>query len=1064
MGKGKRNRQNHLDNQVTPKKPNRKAKQPIVLPKWAKMAICAFLLVAILGGIIAASLINGGIVYRNRILIESESGKFDMNQQMATFVLWQSMYQQAYYEYLYTKYGIYQDTNKILTSYASAADYGISMASYYTTQALNSGLNSIKDYLLELVAGADAAVNAGLKYEAHDKEEAKSMVTWMQSVYVNSQWASTATFKSFLNLCVGDTFQMSDIEDAARLLIMYSKYSDYKSLDLDDDASESILQDFILKNPAGHFEAKYYSFTGANEKMIRAFFTDLFMEKNAKNAFAKHFANIDRLALVDLKDDALTEKLTELGMNTFTEYTKTVGEDDKASYSPALNDKIGEYIFSTSMKAGTAAVIAGEDSAFLIYFDKTSTTDKATISFKEYKYSDIESELAEITDVDKLLADCIKAGENVTDYESAKDMAEALLDDLNADKDKPMEDATIAHTTKDSAKDEANTVPEKILDVLYAKDAKVKKNWNFVVNESGISYVVKVTDIDETTSGELTTNYTISYVTFEDSFFCALLRSFEAEFSLYLLDSSTAAPTYSLTYETFKTQVLNWVMDENYEKLVLQRYANEDLKALNEAKKDSNKDVFTTALTNLGITKGVHGSTNQFKKEIDSALYDFLFNSKNKDTLSVIVGEDSVYLAYVYPANETAGGTTASADESIVVVEAGWKEYKLDDYATKVEGFYDSILKDLTEDDRENTTDHKSAEDLAKEELDALKKTSSPKDWPTEGITTVTTTKPLDKNDPNTAPKVILDKIYGTSGTSATSVKVDVNAYYQVDNNGTSYVFKVVSVPTTGDKTLKCEIEYQTFEDSEYYSYFRAIKSKLDSSFKKDASTLTYPESVSGAFNTWITEGEYKAAEEGKTSEHVFDRVKDDYTFVATTDSKNNITGFTLYLVDEPMKQEKDDDATVYGGYLLFETEKEANKALKQLAGKTDFALFDKFTSLKVTKSNGTGDPTVTTATIDFALTKSSISDDNLENWLFSADRRANDTAVVESKDGKFYVAIFKSSEATWLRTARTDWVDAELTEHIQSLIKDGGYELNAKAMEKVEGVITTAATTPATK
>ena len=163
MGKGKRNRQLHIEDAVgAPAKHQNKTKKQFVWPKWAKIAICAVLLVAIIGGIVAASLINSGIVYRNRILVESKSGKFDVNQQMAAFILWQTVYQQAFYEYYYTSWGMYQDTNKILENYLSANDYAVISATSYVSNYLKTGINSMEDYLTEMVASADAALEAGL--------------------------------------------------------------------------------------------------------------------------------------------------------------------------------------------------------------------------------------------------------------------------------------------------------------------------------------------------------------------------------------------------------------------------------------------------------------------------------------------------------------------------------------------------------------------------------------------------------------------------------------------------------------------------------------------------------------------------------------------------------------------------------------------------------------------------------------------------------------------------------------------------------------------------------------
>ncbi len=1078
MGKGKRNRQLHVEDTIgAPKKTQNKSKKQFVMPVWAKRAICIVLLVAVLAGIIAAALISGGIVLRNRILVESESGKFDMNQQMATFILWYTMYQQASYEWQNAYYQQYFGGSKseILTQYQSPDSYGVSMAAYYTKEVLNSGLNSISDYLIELVAGADAALNAGLKYEAHDKEDAKGVVTWMQNLYLNLGFAQYGyTFDYFLSEFVGESFKTSDIEDAAKVMIMYSKYSDYMNFELQDDPSKDALQDFILKNPAGFFETKYYAFTGAEDAMIRDFFSDKFMDERFESTVAKHFANTDRLVLTELKDTALTEKLEALGLNTTTKYTKTTNDDGEATYSPELNEFIGEYIFSASNKAGTFAAISGEKCAYLVYFEKTSTATEATISFKEYKYEDYKDNLSEIENAQDLIAECIKTGENVTDFMTDNEKAADLLAQMqDGDVDLPDDKIVTVDTTKPLEKDDTNTAPKSILDALYAKDASAFVGWQFVVNDTNQSYVVKVVDIEKNDEGKNTTNYTVSYFTFTDDLFAGVLSTFEAEYKLYLLETKVTAPTYNdedMTFEKFEEKVVNWLLDENFKELVLTRYANADLKELTAAMADSNEELLTEKLSALfangleDFTKS-YATEKEFETEYDSKVYDYIFNSKNKDTATVITGKDDrVFLVYVAPAVEEEEEGHEGHDHDNLV-HAAIKEYKFADYEASLkisdsedaQTFREQILADLLADDRKNTaTAHKSADDLAKAELTALKATTDTKTW--EDFESVETTKPAAKaaDDKNTAPQAIIDKIY-PSGNSTTKISLTTETYYQVDDAGTSYIIKITEINTA---TLACKVEYKTFEDSEYYSYFRAIKSKLDSSLKEDSTTLKYPESITeGTYQDWLFKSEYK------DGERKFDRVKNDLTFIANVDTKNNITAINIYIVDEPAKQVNDEEKTIYAAYQLFETEKEAQKALKKLNGKTGFALVDLFTSLKLTetmgKNNEEGYPAeyvvTTSPTISLDMVKSDVSDENLKNWLFDANRQAYNVEIIKSaKDEGYYLALYVSGEEAWTRSARTGWTEEQFAEHMKKVIADGGYKINEQELSKIEGVITT--------
>ncbi len=1099
MGKGKRNRQLHVeDNTGAPQKRQNKSKKQFVWPVWAKRALCIALLVAVLAGIIVAAVISGGAVLRGRIVVESKTGKYDMNQQMATFILWQTMFQQASYEWQNAYYQQYFGGSKseILTQYQSPEQYGITMAAYYTKEALNSGLHSIKDYLIELVAGADAAYEAGLKFDANDKKDVQDVVSWMQNIYVNLGFNySGIPFKNFLSEYVGDSFKTSDIEAAAKIMVMYSKYSDYISFNMQDDPSKDTLQDYILKNPAGFFETKYYSFTGADQTMIRDFFTDEFMAERFESTVAKYYANIDRLAISDLKDDALTAKLEELGLNNAVKYTKTTDDDGEVSYSPELVEVIGEYIFGTSNKAGTFAAISGEKCAYLVYYKETSTATEATVAIKEYKYEDYkdiliaelnDSKLSTIDLINAALNSSIVAGESTTDYKTDNEKAAELLGKLNDD-NKLNIDSTIVGavevitdvlTTKPLEKDDTNTAPKAILDALYGKDVTPVIGWNFVVNETNQSYVVKVISIKkDPETGKDTDSYVISYATFKDDAFATLLTTFEAEFSLYLLESKFEAPTYTMEFATFEEKVVNWLMDENFKELVLNRYATEEHSALLTAKADSNKEVLANKLAELFGNDGVKTYTKsnalekEFKTVYDSKVYDYIFNSKNKDSSSVIVGKDDrVFLVYVAPVVENEPGH--EGHDHTNTIHAAIKEYNFADYEEKLKYTYtkddkeetktfaEQIIADLLADGRKNNTTYKSADDLAKAELDALKKTDAPKAW--EGFATVDILKPAAKeaDDTNTAPQAIIDKIY-PNGNKATKIDLTVNTYYQVNDNGTSYVFKITEIDS---KLLSCKVEYKLFEDEEYYSYFRAIKSKLDSSFKESASTLKHPESITeGSYQDWLFKGEYKAAEGDTAASRTYDRVKNDLTFIANVDSKNNVTSLTIYLVDEPAKQVNDEEMTIYAAYQLYETEKEAQKALKKLNGLTGFELLDMFTSFKHRKEMGDnneegyapGYVIITSPTITVDMTKSDVSDENLKNWLFDANRQANDAEIIQTKDGKgYYLAIFSSTEQAWLRSARSGWINEAFAEHMKTLVAD--YEINEEAMEKIEGVITT--------
>ena len=1127
MGKGKRNQQLRVEDTMgAPEK--RQNKKQFTWPVWAKRALCIVLLVAVLAGIVFATLITSGTILRNRIIVESKSGKFDVNQQMATFILWYVMYDQAYSNWsnAYYSYYIYGDTSSGIdfSLYQSPSQYGLAMASYYTKEALNSGLYSIKDYLIQLVAGADAAVmNENMKYTASDRQKAENFVTEIKNIYIDFGFGVQGMpFKNFLTEYIGTSIKTKDIKDAAKLWVMYSKYSGHKSFELQGNVSDDALQDFILRNPANSFEGKLYTLTGAEEAMIRSFFTDEFMNERFESTIAKHYANATRLAIVDLKDEELTEarKNHQLNDENVKEYTKTT-TDGKDSYSPdTLPEALGEYIFSASNKAGTFAAISGDKCAYLVYFKETASSTKAKIAFETYTYDDCKTKIVEDMKDDSLATiDAIKAeltnsiikNDNTTAQQTDNLIAKYYLElwkkstdpENNVEFTLPegVETKTGVKTTKPLTSNDTNEAPKSILDALYKDGVTPYAGWAFTVNNDNESYFVRVTAIEEGT-----TNYTINYAKFVDDPFPALLRTFEAEFELYILESKVTAPKLdSMTFDELEESFVKWLLDAYFNELVLTKHAKDDFDKIDAILSDSNEEAKeenlnkTLAEIFMGEEDRTYEDTYSEQINLDSNVYDYIFNTNNKGKAKVIVGKDDrVFLVYVFE-DEHEGHGHATDN---TVVQAGIKEYRIEDYADdlqfkpaedeevdeeEIKTFRDMILNDLLGDDRENTTEEKSAEDLAEQAIKDLTK-ETPDTWEPEKTLSTKLPAAKEADDKNEAPKAIIDKIY-PKGNSTTAIELEVNKFYQVDADGTSYVLKVTKI----NDDLSCDIEYKSFEDSDYYGYFRAIKSKLDASLSEESKTEKYPSSITdGDYLDWFFKSEYKAAEGDTKSHRDFERKENDLTFIDTTEDEDNVKSFTLYLVDEPVKQIKNgEDQTVYGSYILFETEKDAQKALKKLKNKTGFELLDIFGSFKTTsevtdeeynkyleeealgkKPTFPGYPgylTITSATQKESMKKTDVTDAGLKEWFFASDRSAYEITIMkqtlsdaDAKDGKvagYYLAVFVSSDVAWRRTAISGVASELLEAHMENLVAEGNYEINEKAMAKIDGVVTEAVT-----
>jgi hypothetical protein len=573
----------------------------------------------------------------------------------------------------------------------------------------------------------------------------------------------------------------------------------------------------------------------------------------------------------------------------------------------------------------------------------------------------------------------------------------------------------------------------------------------------------------------------------------AIYRAYEAK------NEEQAKKFESVKTEAEFTQlVVDILMEENYNDLVLSIFANPDAtkdkdaltKAKNDAKVEATKNALNEKLAELGITSAEYKKTlikndkgtttdTKYTPEIkDSQLATWLYDTKRVDgDFAVVTGEDSIFLAYIF-----AKSANVEGDSNSSVVKAGWIEYTVEDYATETEGFKAALVKDLISEKREDTTEHKSADDYAKELLESLKKSkgniTATLPNVSEVKTAVKTVKPASNSsssssssntNKNTAPDAIIEKLYNSGET----VKKD--EYYQADANGTSYVIKVTAISGTN-----YTVDYAILKDSDYYSIFRSIKGKMDSAYPLTAPTLKHPDLTKDedektvTFEEWICEATLTEESASAPASLTFKRAANEVKWFkkVTTSTSNNTTTekttYTAYIVLTPMKMTEDKDATAYGGYLKYNSEADANAALAALNGKTGFDLWHAFKALSVTTpatKEGESD-TVTSATIETKIEKDTTAfDATVRDWFFATGRAADQTAVVKGKDNNFYLVYYKSAAEAWDRDVKDEWIVAEMEDLLHTLIEDGGYHLDKAVLDKIGApTATTESTTAATK
>ncbi len=660
MGKGKRNRQLHFeDKQANPEKYQVKPrKNPKPLPKWVVPLVSILLVVVIVGAIVANIIINSGVIFRGRVLVESQSGEYDLNQQMAAFILWQNMYQSSYYEWYYTSWGMYEDTYGITKTYSSALDYGVNAATYYATQAMRDGIDSISDYLVELVAGADAGVKAGLVLDEQDEAEIASMMTWLDSVRSGCQFTFGYSMSKFLTECIGTGVKESDIEDASRLLAMYTKYSNYKKLDLDSDATVDLVNDFIVRNPSGMYKTSYRYFNTQDkilaEKLaacktfddFNSTAIDIVMNNKYKDLFndqtAGKDANADKSKLNGKKGTELTAALTQLGITT-SEIVKS---------NNSFDTSVKSWLFASARKDGDIGVVLGKNSAFLIYLEKapagTGDAAKVTAGWKSYSYSDYT---AQGEGFEEQLKKDLLAG-STTFADSADKLAAAALKAFKDGTEKMPTDAVKVNTTKPLDKNDTNTAPTAILDVIYATGAKVEKGNFYQANNAGVSYVAEILSVDGT-------NFQIAYKAYNDTFYYSLFRAMKE----YVEDVyPAAAQTLAHPETTTKDTVNEWLCESTFTAATDDTPASrvfarkkDDIKYFTTTKTGSdNKEITTYSvyIVTSPMTKNdskeanVYGGYLQFEKLEDAqAALDSVKNKKGFDlwnafgVLSTTTGE-----------------------------------------------------------------------------------------------------------------------------------------------------------------------------------------------------------------------------------------------------------------------------------------------------------------------------------------------------------------------------------------------------------------------------------------
>ena len=296
MGKGSRNRQNHyMDRQENPAKYQKKNNKK--KPQWLGSAIALAIVVAILVGVGAYIVASNGIIKRGRVLIESETGKYDLNQQTITYLAWQSQYASAYYEYLYYQYGIMEDTYGITSTYSSGDEFAIVAAQTAVQQQLRDCVDSMIDQLLAYVAVCDEAHRNGVKLDDADMESVDSGIAQLKEMQAAYGFES---LNQFLGTAMGQGMKKSDVEKALKIVALYNKYCTQIQGDFEKVVTLADVEGYRDANPEDFFKIDYLTFAADDQALadqlaacktaeeFKSLVLTNHLDKNYKTAYNKY--------------------------------------------------------------------------------------------------------------------------------------------------------------------------------------------------------------------------------------------------------------------------------------------------------------------------------------------------------------------------------------------------------------------------------------------------------------------------------------------------------------------------------------------------------------------------------------------------------------------------------------------------------------------------------------------------------------------------------------------------------------------------------------------------------
>ncbi len=526
MGKGSRNRQNHYQERMDNPE---KFKQKKQMPKWLTSAIALVLVAAVLVGIVAYIIVSNGIIKRGRVLVESTTGKFDVDQQMATFIAWQTQYYNAYYYYLYCQAGMMTDTYGITSTYSSGDQYALVAAQTTIQNQLRDSVDEVLTNLVGYVAVADKAWEEGIRLDDEDKKTVEDGIEQLETMQTSYGYLS---LNDFLDATVSGGMKKSDVKNALELIAMYNKYCTIKQVELESAVTLKDLEAYRDANPESFYKIDYLTYAAEDKAFAEKLaacktaqeFKDAILEKvfedNYEDIYNQKTTHKDAAALLDKisnkKDTdngtALTDALNEIEAKTEV-YTKD---------QEGLDEDLSAWLFDSKRAEQDTASVVTETGIYVIaLMSKDADADKVTARyvFVPFITGDATNSFGEGEDKDtefknnihKYLVEYKKDEPEYpsVDYTEAKKQADdfkIVLEKDGADVAKLLEEKKAVKVTGVTSSTATTSLPKVVRDA--ATKSGVKEENVLTANDGNIYYVIYIEAIADGKTN-------LSYVTFE---------------------------------------------------------------------------------------------------------------------------------------------------------------------------------------------------------------------------------------------------------------------------------------------------------------------------------------------------------------------------------------------------------------------------------------------------------------------------------------------------------------------------------------------------------------------